>query len=90
MPHQIEITGAAGQIKWGYQVVAEIANWSVSADATGGDLTGTVGSPCDEFGVTQQPLRFVVPRPKVEWEWPIESLQIVDGRAYARLGPPKE
>ena len=90
MPHTIEISGVNGEIKWGYVLAAEVGTWSISVDATGGELTGTVSSPPNEFAASQQPLRFVAERPKVTWEWPIQTLQVIDGRVTARLGPIKE
>ncbi len=90
MPHQMTISGAAGVIKWGYLTVAEVDTWSIEAEAIGGALTGVVSAPHNEYAASQQPVRFVVPREKVTWEWPIEMLQITDGRVNARLGPIKE
>lgn len=91
MPHQLTITGQRGVIKWGYVVAAEVAEWAIAADATGGELTGRVSSPHNTYAVSQQPVRFVVPRAKVTWEWPIDTLQIADdGRLTARVGPIKE
>lgn len=91
MAHTIRYAGVRGEIRWGYHVVAPVADWAFDADATGGDLTGAVGFPRNEYGLTQHPLRFAIPRPKgPDWEWPIDSLQIVDDRLIARLGPPKD
>ena len=91
MSHAITYSGPTGSIKWGYREIATVGAWSLVADATGGDLTSRVVAPHDAFGVTQAPLRFVVPRPTTTWEWPIESLQIADdGAVHARVGPPKE
>lgn len=90
MPHAIAINGVNGQIKWGYVQAAVVDSWSLAVDATGGELTGVVSSPPNEFAVAQPALRFVVPRQQVTWEWPIESLQMTDGRLHARLGRKKE
>jgi hypothetical protein len=90
MPHNISLSGKDGVIKWGYVQVASVDTWSIEVDATGGELTGVVGSPHNEFAASQQPVRFVVPRDSVTWEWPILTLQITDGRVNARLGPFKE
>ncbi len=90
MSHAMTSSGQHGVIKWGYITAAEIDEWSIAADATGGELTARVSSPLNEYAASQQPVRFVVPREKVTWEWPIETLQITDGRVHARLGPFKE
>lgn len=78
------LTGAGGSIKWAYHVAAELGEWTLISGATGRVLSAAVTSS-DAFRVTQAPLRFTVPMRR--WAWPIESLQIVDGRLTARLGP---
>lgn len=91
MAHRITFTGQAGEIRWGYRPVAALASWTLDADATGGALTGSLSASADNaFWVSQQPLRFVVPRPTGAWTWPIESLQVADRQVTARLGHPQE
>lgn len=90
MPHTIKHRGQMGLIKWGYREVASLVDWTLDADATGGDLSARVVAPHDPYAVSQAPLWFVVPRPNGNWQWPIERLQIEDdGALSARVGPPK-
>jgi len=80
--------GAAGQLVWGYYPAASLSSWSVIPDeAGGGRLTATVVQ-MDAFRAAQQPLTFVVPRPKGEpWRWRIQSLQIAGASLSATLSP---
>jgi hypothetical protein len=43
----------------------------------------------DAYAVSQRPLTFVVQRPegRQPWRWPVQTLQIVDARLTAVLGP---
>ena len=70
--NDIVLKGAAGELRWGYHVAASLSTWEVSRQT----LTAKVVSH-DPFRVSQQPVTFVVPRPKGrDWSWKITSLQI--------------
>jgi hypothetical protein len=82
MSHSITIRGTGAAVKWGYHVAATLGSWTV----TGRTLTASVLTS-DTMAVSQRPLVFVVPRPKGEWRWDVDSLQIADGTLTASLVP---
>lgn len=70
------IRGLEGSVKWGYHVAAALGPWTLTAEGAGGTVTAKVVTH-DACAVSQQPLTFVVPRPKGhKWTWPIQALQI--------------
>ena len=80
------IEGIEGELRWGYFQGAALGAWSLTLNPTGGHLTAKVVWS-DASRVTQHPLTFRVVRQKgPALEWPVESLQIVDGTLSARLG----
>jgi hypothetical protein len=84
------LRGLAAQVKWGYRVAASLGPWELAMESHGGTLTAAVVSS-DACAVSQRPLIFEVSRPKGQrWVWPIESLQIKDGRLTASVGPLQE
>ncbi len=78
------LTWNGGEIRWAYHVAASVRSWTLTSGNGGRTLTGDIEA-VDAFRVAQAPLRFTVPSKR--WSWPIESLQIADGRFTARLGP---
>lgn len=84
------LTGAVGQIQWGYYLAAQVHAYAVARDAVSRrwSLTGTVVLP-NAYNLAQRPLFFVVPRAKGDaWRWPIQALTLTDGRLAATLDPP--
>jgi hypothetical protein len=82
--------GPEAQVKWGYHLAVSLGPWELMADDRGGTVTATVVTH-DACAASQQPLTFVVPRPKGhKWVWPIQSLQIADGKLTASVGPLQE
>lgn len=86
--NHIAIRGTEAVIRYGYYQAASLGSWTLSWEGATGNLTGTV-KHSDAFRVSQQPLTFVVQRPTCTWEWPIESLQIVDTQLSAVVRPPE-
>ncbi len=82
--HASTLTWDGGEIRWAYHVAASVRSWTITSGNGERILTGVVEA-VDAFRVAQAPLRFTVPFKR--WAWPIESLQIADGRFTARLGP---
>jgi hypothetical protein len=80
--HQVTMRGPEGAVKWGYHTAASLGSWSV----TGQTLTAKVVS-VDTCAVTQQPLTFVVPRPRGAWRWTVTALHIADGTLTASVSP---
>lgn len=83
------ITGVVGQIKWAYYVAADIHGYTITRSEARWSLSGFVGVS-DAFKLSQRPLTFVAPTAKGDWRWPIETIEIADGRLIASLGPPEE
>lgn len=84
------IRGSDAAVKWGYRVAAALGPWELTAEGAGGTVTASVVTH-DAAAAAQQPLAFVVSRPKGQrWVWPVHSLQIVDGRLMASVGPLQE
>lgn len=87
--HKATLRGLQAELRWGYSSVASVGAWTMVTDLTGGDVTGTVVQS-DEFGVSQAPLRFVVPRPMgLSWVWPVETLTLAGDVLTARVGLPE-
>lgn len=82
------ITGVVGSIAWSYYTAAAINGYTVTHTEGQWALRGTVVL-ADAFKLTQRPLTFVAPHANGEWRWPIHSLELADGRVFARLGPPE-
>lgn len=85
--NKVTMTGRAAELRWSYHRAAALTDWTLTTEATKATLTATVGV-VDAFKVSQQPLTFVVPRPKSRpWVWPIVSLHIAGTQIHADLGP---
>jgi hypothetical protein len=83
------ITGVVGSIAWHYYTAAAINGYTVTrTDEAGWRLAGTIVL-ADAYKMAQRPLTFVAPHAKGEWRWPIETLELADGRVFAHLGPPE-
>ncbi len=83
----IHISGAMGVIRWGYQSVAIVRDWTITrAEDKTLCLAGTV-EDVDTYAVSQPRLRFQVTHEKGSWRWPIERLQIEGASCSATLGP---
>jgi hypothetical protein len=80
------LRGLEARIDWGYFPAVRLGSWTVTVDATHRTLTGRV-TESDTFRVQQQPLTFVVSRPRGNWLFPVNTLQIADGQLTASLGP---
>ena len=80
----LTVTGAAGELKWGFRTAATLRAWTIVKDEQGvWSLTGTLAE-IDTFAVSQRPLRFVAPN---GWQWVISELQMADAQLHAVLGP---
>lgn len=79
---------AAGFVKHAYRLAATIVDYTIVVDPPTRRLTlgGTVATS-DPFLLTQTPLVFVVPTQAGRLRWPIESVQVANGRVVAALGP---
>lgn len=78
----LRLGGPVGVLKWGYHDVGWLTSWQI----VNGTLTATV-QRVDDFGVSQRPLKFEVPRPSSPWRWPLTELQIADTTLTALVGP---
>lgn len=83
----MDITFAAGQIKWGYHVAATLTSCTVTKGDDNWALSATVADGANEFRLRQQPLKFVAMHNSMSWTWPVVSLQRRDGSIDATLGP---
>ena len=82
------IGAAAGFVKHAYHRAATIVDYAIVVDPPTRRLTlgGTVAAS-DPYLLAQTPLLFVVPTKAGRLRWPIESVQVADGRIVAALGP---
>lgn len=78
---RITVTGATGQVRWGYHLVAEVGAWTLSK----GLFSATVQN-VDTAKLSQAPLSFVVVRPNgSRWEWPMRDVSLLGSILTARL-----
>jgi hypothetical protein len=86
----ITLRGLSGDIAWSYHGAAVLGPWTATSSDGGNTvhLTADVVSH-DAYAVSQRPLTFVVQRPegRQPWRWPVQTLQIVDAKLTAVLGP---
>ena len=84
------IRGPEAQIRWGYHTAASLGPWTLTAEGATSTVTAKVVTH-DACAVSQQPLTFVVTRPKGHrWRWPVlEMLQNGD-QITLSVGPPEE
>lgn len=86
----LAFTGATGEVRWGYAPAATLSSWTFTPDHSGGGILRATVVQMDPFRASQQPLTFVVPRPKGEpWRWRILSLQFA-GLAFSATLAPQE
>jgi hypothetical protein len=86
--NKVTITGPAAELKWSYRSAARLGSWSITGDGTGGGTLTAQTVSVDQFGVSQQPLTFVVPRPNgLQWRWSVNGLQIAGSTLTASLRP---
>jgi hypothetical protein len=70
------IRGPEAKVMWSYHTAASLGPWTLTAEGAGGTVTAKVVTH-DACAVSQQPLMFVVPRPKGhKWVWTVQTLQI--------------
>ena len=82
------ITGARGRVRWAYYDAAIVTNYTLTRDGGRWRLTGQV-TASNPLALQQRPLVFEVPHNGGAWEWPIETVDVQDGRLSATLGPPR-
>jgi len=91
--HHIRITGAAGDILWGYRPAVSFRHWAIRKGQDGRwILTATIAC-VEPFAIRQTPLLFTAPREGARdgfWAWGVESVQVGAERLVARLGPPEQ
>jgi hypothetical protein len=85
------IRGTEAFIRWGYHNAATLGPWTLTQEGATSTVTAKVTSH-DVCAVSQQPLTFVVPRPKGhKWVWPIVNLLQVSGDQFTlSVGPLQE
>lgn len=84
--NRVVLRGPAAEVRWGYRRAAVLGPWTLTSDTSGTSVSATIET-ADAFAATQQPLTFVVPRPKgPPWRWAVQSLQIAGATLTAVLG----
>jgi hypothetical protein len=84
------IRGPEAYVAWGYHTAAVLGPWTLTQEGAVSTVTAKVTSH-DSCAVSQQPLLFVVPRPKGrKWVWPVTMLQLSGEQATLGLGPLQE
>jgi len=88
--NKITMRGVAGEVRWGYQPVAAVGSWEMTAEPCGSNLSAEIQS-MNASRMERQPLTFRAMRQNGQpfGEWPIESSHIAGSTLHARLGPQK-
>jgi hypothetical protein len=86
-----DIRGVVGRIDWGYFAAAAINGYTIHRRRDGTwSLRGTIVT-VDAFKIRQRPLVFIAPHKDGEWRWPVQSIELGEGRGpralSATLGP---
>ena len=81
------IAGASGAIRWGYQAVATVRDWTIQRSDDGALVLSGKVEDVDPYAVSQSRLRFQVTHDAGSWRWPIERLQVEGASCSATLGP---
>jgi len=78
---------AAGLVKHAWHCAARVTDYTITVDPSTRRLTlgGTVAMS-DPYLLTQSPLLFVVATQAGVLRWPVQSVQVMNGRMVARLG----
>ena len=79
------VTGAEGEVKWGYRRAATVRDWSLSKREQGGFVLSGKVSDLDDFALSQPALKFITANGA--WRFPITELQVTDESLSATLGP---
>jgi hypothetical protein len=81
------IRGIVGKINWSYYPAADLHGYKVSRDDKGHwSLVGFLGVN-NSYNLAQRPLTFRAEHKGGAWEWPIESIEILDNHLVtAELG----
>ena len=88
--NSVTMKGVNGRLVWGYQEAAALVTWELSGNAAGGHVHATART-VNAFAASQQPLVFVVVRPKAVWRWPVTSpLQQHGSTVSFTVGPCEE
>jgi hypothetical protein len=92
MPNAVKFKGPIGAVIHRYHTAATVTDWTFTADATGGTITGTLASIDDLFYLGALPLTFTVKRPTGAWRWPIQTITALEqgGRFAATVGPQED
>ena len=82
----LTLTGSAGTLRWAYHQAADVGAWSLTSDASGGDLHGAIVRANDSVLARADTLIFYARGVR----WPIISWTIEGTRLSARVVPPAE
>ena len=82
------ITGVRGRVRWAYYDAAILAQYTLTREDGIWRLAGQV-LMLNAIMLQQRPLLFEVPHAGGAWRWPIEVINVQDGRLSATLGPPR-
>jgi len=88
----LRIRGTDASILWGYRPAAVLRAWQIGQVQGQWTLRGTL-TRADAFMCRQTPLLFTAPREGAHdgfWAWGIESIDVVNLKLVARLGPPEQ
>ena len=82
------VGAAAGFVKHAYRLAATVVDYAIVVNPPTRRLTlgGTV-TTSNPYLLRRTPLVFVVPTKAGRLRWPIESVDVTEGRLVAALGP---
>ena len=79
--------GAAGVVKYAYHAAATVVDYTITVDPPTRRLTlGGAVTTSDPYWLTQTPLLFVVATKAGVLRWPVQAVEVTEGRLVARLG----
>lgn len=82
------IAGTQGSLRWGYLEAASLSAWTLTRLEQGvGFRFSATATRVNTVRCTQSPLMLVVPHPKGQWRWPVQTLRIEGASLTGTLGP---
>ena len=83
------IRGVVAQVKFNYFTAAAVEGYSVVREDVKGAAWTATGRVVlsDPYLLTLRPLLFIAPVKGGAFRWPVNAIEVVDGRLVAKLGP---
>lgn len=78
-------SGPSGELRYGYQIAAQIGPWVITAASSGGFAFSAPTLASDEVWLAQRPLDLVLAIGQTEWIWRAVAPDLMDGRLVIPL-----